>query len=77
MADIRVTANADFAAANPVAAALFEVVELAVPDIAAQNVRYDEGEDTEADIRRHAAEWIEANRPLVDSWLETASAADG
>ncbi|MGI9645365.1 MAG: glycine betaine/L-proline ABC transporter substrate-binding protein ProX [Ilumatobacteraceae bacterium] len=75
VADIRVTANADFAAVNPVAVALFEVVELSIPDIASQNVRYDAGENTEADIQRHAAEWIEANRPLVDEWLATARAA--
>lgn len=74
-ADIRVTANATFAAANPVAVALFELVELEVADIAAQNVRYDNGENTEADVRRHAAEWIAAHRPLVDGWLEQAAAA--
>lgn len=76
-ADIKVTANAKFAEANPVAVALFEVVELSVADIAAQNVRYDAGENTEADIERHAAEWIAANRPLVDQWLVTARSADG
>lgn len=76
VADIRVAANKDFANANPVAAALFEAVELNVADIATQNVRYDNGENTEADIERHAQQWIESNRPLVDTWLETASSAD-
>ena len=31
-------------------------------DIALQNVRYDNGENTTGDVHRHAAEWIEANR---------------
>jgi glycine betaine/proline transport system substrate-binding protein len=76
-ADIRVTANKSFAEANPVAVALFEVVELNVADIVAQIVRYDNGENTEADISRHAEEWIAENRPLVDQWLESAAAAAG
>ncbi len=73
-ADIRVTANKSFADANPVAVALFELVELQVGDIAAQNVRYDNGENTEADVKRHAEEWIAANRSIVDKWLEKAAA---
>jgi len=75
VADIRVAANEDFADTNPLAVALFEAVELEVADIAAQNVRYDNGENTDADVERHAAEWMEANRSLVDSWLETARSA--
>lgn len=75
VADIRVAANKSFAAANPSAVALFEVVELNVADIADQNVRYENGENTEADIRRHAQEWIEANRALVEQWLDVATAA--
>lgn len=74
-ADIRITANKAFADANPVAVALFSLVELQVADIAAQNVRYDEGENTEADVKRHAEEWIAANRSLVDEWLEKSAAA--
>ena len=75
VADIQVTANKRFAEANPVAVGLFEAVELQVADIAAQNVRFDNGENTEADVQRHAQQWIDANRPLVDEWLAEARAA--
>lgn len=75
VADIKVTANRAFAESNPVATALFEVVELNIPDIAAQNVLYDNGENTEADVQRHAAEWIAENRDRVDVWLASARAA--
>ena len=34
-------------------------------------------ENTEADIERHADEWIAANRDQVDEWLATANAAAG
>ncbi len=71
-ADIRVVANNDFLAANPAARTLFEHVTLSVVDVALQNVRYDGGENTTADVNRHAAEWIEANRAQVDEWLTAA-----
>ncbi|MCY3662545.1 MAG: glycine betaine/L-proline ABC transporter substrate-binding protein ProX [bacterium] len=71
-ADIRVVANNDFLAANPAARKLFELVTLTVIDVALQNVRFDEGENTTADVNRHAAEWIEANRAQVDEWLTAA-----
>ena len=71
-ADIRVVANNDFLAANPAARKLFELVTLTVIDVALQNVRFDEGENTNADVNRHAAEWIEANRAQVDEWLTAA-----
>ena len=77
VSDIRVAANRGFADANPMAVALFEVVELNVADIATQNVQYDNGENTGADVERHAMEWIDSNRSLVDQWLDTALAADG
>ncbi len=74
-ADIVVVANNDFLAANPAAAKLFELVTFDVIDIALQNVRYDEGENTEEDVRNHAAEWIADNRSVVDDWLARARAA--
>ncbi|MCC5950621.1 MAG: glycine betaine/L-proline ABC transporter substrate-binding protein ProX [Acidimicrobiia bacterium] len=73
--DIRVVANNDFLEENPAAAALFEAVVLSVTDVAIQNVEMDAGEDTQADIDRQAAEWIENNRDTVDEWLAAARAA--
>ena len=74
-ADIRVTVNNDFLAENPAAGKLFELVKLNVIDVAKENVQYDGGEDSEADVSRHASEWIEENREDVDAWLEEASKA--
>ena len=71
-ADIRVTGNNDFLAANPAAARLFELVTINPVDVTLQNVAYSLGENTEDDIKRHAAEWIADNRDTVDAWLHTA-----
>ncbi len=74
-ADIQVTANKEFAEANPAAVGLFEVVKLNVIDVALQNVKYNNGENTEDDVKRHAQEWIADNRELVDGWLDAARGA--
>ncbi len=74
-ADILVTANNDFLEANPSAAELFAQVKIGVIDVALQNVRMDGGENSQADIVRHAQEWIEANRDTVDTWLNAARSA--
>ena len=74
-ADISVVANNGFLAANPAAAKIFELFTIDVLDVALQNVRREAGEDSEADLATHAAEWIADNRDLVDSWLAQARAA--
>ena len=74
-ADILVTANNDFLTANPSAGALFEQVKIGVIDVALQNVRMDGGENSQADIARHAREWIETNQDTVDGWLAAARSA--
>jgi len=76
-ADIQVTARNEFIEANPAAQALFEQVQISVIDVALQNVLFDGGENTTEDVNRHAAEWIENNRAVVDEWLTTAVAAAG
>ncbi len=74
--DIQVVANNEFLDANPAAQALFEAVEIPLGDIAAQNAEMNEAASyAEADIAEDASEWIEANRDLVDQWLETARSA--
>ncbi|MDE0232196.1 MAG: glycine betaine/L-proline ABC transporter substrate-binding protein ProX, partial [bacterium] len=71
-ADIRATGNNDFLAANPAAARLLELFTINPVDVTLQNVTYSLGENTEDDVKRHAAAWIEANRDQVDAWLEKA-----
>ena len=70
-ADILVTANSDFLAANPAAEALFEVVKLSMIDVSLAQAAQGEGESP----TDPAAQWIADNRVLVDQWLTTARAA--
>lgn len=69
---IRITANKEFINANPAAKKLFELIEIPIEDINAQNLRMREGEDKLEDISRHAEEWIEQNQETFDSWIEEA-----
>ncbi|WP_419914808.1 glycine betaine/L-proline ABC transporter substrate-binding protein ProX [Candidatus Poriferisodalis sp.] len=70
--DIRAVANSDFLNANPAIRTLLEEIVIPLEDISAQNARMiTEGSDP-ADIRRHAAEWIQANLATVQEWIRTA-----
>ena len=73
--DIRPVANNEFLEENPAARKLLEMASIPLDDIFAQNAKMFEGEDSEADLERHAEEWIESNREQVDQWLEEARAA--
>lgn len=73
--DINVVANSEFLSNNPAAAAMFESIQIPLPDIFEQNARMNDGEDSQEDIDRHAREWIEANQDQWDTWLEAARAA--
>jgi glycine betaine/proline transport system substrate-binding protein len=75
--DMAIVANSAWLSENPAVARLFELVEIPLLDIAEQNALMIDGEDDDADIMRHADEWIEANRDLVNSWLAEAMAAAG
>lgn len=74
-ADINAVANMEFLELNPAAAVLLESVGFRLTDIALQNYMMSLGEDTGADVERHAQEWISENRRLVDSWLDAARSA--
>jgi len=71
---IRIVANKEFLKQNPAAGRLFELVRIDAREIDEQNLRMRRGEGTEGDIRRHAAQWIQANRAEVDRWLAEARA---
>ncbi len=73
--DIRPVANNDFLGANPAVKTLLEVAGVPLDDIFAQNAKMNAGESSEADISRHAAEWLEANADTVDGWIEEAMAS--
>ncbi len=71
----RIVANKKFLEANPVAKQWFELVQIPIEDMNAESLRIKEGEDKEADILRHAQEWVKNNQEKYDSWLETAKQA--
>jgi len=74
-ADIQVTANTAWLAANPTAAELLRVVRLSVIDVSVANVTIERLANSEADIALLAAMWIAENRTRVDEWIDAARAA--
>ena len=76
ISDVRVVANVDFVAANPVLSTLFELIGFQLSDIVPQNYQMRQGQNSSDDIRRHAREWIQRERRTVDIWLREARAAD-
>ncbi len=71
----RIISNLDFANQNPAAAKLFELAQLPINDVSAQNKLIAEGEDSDQDIEMHAKQWIERNQKRFDFWLKKARAA--
>jgi glycine betaine/proline transport system substrate-binding protein len=72
---IRVIANKPFLDENPAARTFFEMAKISINDVSAENGRIRAGEKTEADIKRHAREWIADNRQVFDSWIDAAKKA--
>ncbi len=73
--NIVVTANVDFLNANPAAASLLESFELDPLAVAVQAVAIDSGANSDEQIAGAAADWIAANRDVIDPWIEAALAA--
>ena len=71
----RIVANKAFAQKNPAAAKLFEVMQLPVADVNAQNLRMRDGENKPHDIERHVNGWIKAHQKTFDGWVAQALAA--
>ena len=71
----KIVVNRAWADRNPAAAKLFDVMRLPIADINAQNERMRSGENTQADIARHAAGWIVRYQALFDEWIAQALAA--
>jgi len=72
VSDIRIVANKKFANDNPAAKKFFEVFTLPLHDINAQNARMYEGEKSQKDIEKQAAEWIAKNKTKWNGWLDQA-----
>jgi len=73
--DINVVANLEFLANNPAAARLFELMSVPLEDIARQNNRMFEGEDSPRDIEGHVQEWIAGHQDQWDGWQAQARQA--
>lgn len=71
-ADIQVTANTEWLEANPAAAELLEQVVMPLIDVAQANVEQGATDGSTEAIRAIAQRWVDANRDLVDPWLEAA-----
>jgi len=71
-----IVANKAFVKKNPAAAKLFEIVQVSVNDVSAQNLRMQEkGEGGWKNAERHADAWIKANKKTFDGWIKAAKAA--
>ncbi|MFD1383881.1 glycine betaine/L-proline ABC transporter substrate-binding protein ProX [Rhodanobacter aciditrophus] len=67
--------NRDFGLDNPAAMAFLSNVQISSDDESAQNLLMRNGENSEADIKRHADEWISEHQEQFDSWVEMARKA--
>ncbi len=72
---IRSVVNNEFAEENPAATKFISAVQISADDESAQNLRMERGEKSGKDVKRHAVEWVAANRASFDGWLKQARAA--
>ncbi len=72
---IRIIANKKFLDENPAARKFFELAKIPINDVSAENGLIRAGEKTEADIKRHAKDWIKVHQKEYDSWIEAAKKA--
>ncbi|MEL7332464.1 MAG: glycine betaine/L-proline ABC transporter substrate-binding protein ProX, partial [Cyanobacteria bacterium J06560_2] len=72
---IEILANQAFLASNPKARKLFEAIEIPIEAINLQNQKMRAGQNTPANVRTHAEEWISDNQALFDGWVAAANSA--
>ncbi|MBB3139720.1 glycine betaine/L-proline ABC transporter substrate-binding protein ProX [Halomonas organivorans] len=72
---IKAVLNKDFAEENPAAREFLSHLSISPDAESAQNLKMQEGESSEEDIRRHAEQWVDAHREEFDEWLNEARAA--
>ena len=68
--DIRPAANTAFLKANPKVEKMLKKASIPLADVAAQNMKMNQGEKSEKAIRKHASAWIKANQSTFDSWIK-------
>ena len=72
---VKAVLNKEFAEKNPAALKFLSLVQISTDDESAQNLKMQKGENKNADIERHAAEWVAAHRSQMDDWLKQSRAA--
>ncbi|MGX9144713.1 glycine betaine/L-proline ABC transporter substrate-binding protein ProX [Mesorhizobium sp. 128a] len=70
-----VIANTTFLNGNPVATKWFELVEVPIADVDAENLLIHKGEKNNEDIHKHAEAWKAAHLDQWNAWLEEAKKA--
>lgn len=71
-----IVANKKFVEANLAAAKLFEVMQIPVNDVSAENLKLREkGQGGWKASERHADEWIKAHQQVFDGWIAEAMKA--
>jgi glycine betaine/proline transport system substrate-binding protein len=70
-----ILANQEFVDNNPAATTFFELLEVPIGDVSAQNQLIQDGEDSSEQIREHAEAWVAENQAQFDAWIEEALAA--
>ncbi|APG83403.1 glycine betaine-binding periplasmic protein Flags: Precursor [Sinorhizobium americanum CCGM7] len=74
--DQMVIANAVFVKNNPKAKKLFELLQIPIEDINAENQLVNEGEKSMEQIEKHATDWIAGHKEQWDKWIAEAKAAE-
>lgn len=69
---VEILASKSFLQKHPVAQSFFEVVQIPIEAVSLQNQKMRAGENTPADIRAHAEEWIADNQQTFDGWIAQA-----
>lgn len=73
--DQMVIANTAFVNANPSAKKWFELVQVPIEDINAENKLVNDGEKSNEQIMKHATDWVAAHKSEWDKWIAEAKAA--
>jgi len=75
VADIMIVANKKFMDKNPALKSFFAAFSLPLTDINEQNMKMQDGENSNKDIQNHVDQWIAKNGKQWNYWLELARTA--
>lgn len=67
--------NQSFYDNNPAADKFFEMAEIPIGDVSAENQLMQQGEDSPEQIRGHAEQWVADHQEKFDGWIEAAKKA--